>query len=331
MNTEHLFSVGVGAEAPAPFPGASFQIPWNQEAWSEGVVSQSAFPAPGSEPADVTLRAHLYFLRGAGVVSEAVMMGCPPAVLVRVKNFTGQSEGCRCRRLADSAAALPGSSHLLPGSQPCGHTAPVAPAQWPPQCELLLSATVCKARDWARPLPQPSTSAHALGQLLGRQAVCQRWQPSRDNFFIFKPIRVSLVWLWTWAFTGGSPLSLSLRPALALDPVPSSGLLVWISPIRLLLKHKFRPLMGLTLELPGALQLGVMSQPSPGGHWCFFLAHLSGVGLAGYPGWTPTCPLPYPPAPEASLSPRPISQSWVLSLLTPQSISISSKDAFFSC
>ena len=75
---------------------------------------QSAFPAPGSEPADVTLRAHLYFLGGAGVVSEAVMMDCLPEVLVRVKNFTGQSEGCRCRRLADAERIVPQPSLAPP-------------------------------------------------------------------------------------------------------------------------------------------------------------------------------------------------------------------------
>ena len=58
------WGVGVGAEAPAPLPGASFQIPWNQEARSGGVVSQSAFPAPGSEPTDVTLSSPSLLLGG---------------------------------------------------------------------------------------------------------------------------------------------------------------------------------------------------------------------------------------------------------------------------
>lgn len=41
------------------------------------------------------------------------------------------------------------------------------------------------------PLPIP-TSAHALAQLLGRQAVGRR-RKGRDNFFVLKPIPVSLV------------------------------------------------------------------------------------------------------------------------------------------
>lgn len=53
------------------------------------MVSQSAFPGPGSESADVTLSSRSLLLGGAGVISEAVTMDCPPAVVVSVKNVTG--------------------------------------------------------------------------------------------------------------------------------------------------------------------------------------------------------------------------------------------------
>lgn len=83
------------------------------------MVLQSAFPGPGSEPADVTLSSRFLLLGGAGVVSEAVTMDCP-AVVVSVKNVTGQSEGCQ-----DAGASRMLSGRIVP-----------PPSLAPPMCCL---------------------------------------------------------------------------------------------------------------------------------------------------------------------------------------------------
>lgn len=70
--------------------------------------------------------------------------------------------------------------------------------------------------------------------------------------------------------------------------------------------------LGLILELPRALRLGDMSQPSTGWALMPFPSCLSGLGwLASQGGYT-LIPFHIPPAQVAGLGPQSIFQSWVM-------------------
>lgn len=70
--------------------------------------------------------------------------------------------------------------------------------------------------------------------------------------------------------------------------------------------------LGLTLELPRALRLGDMSQPSAGWALMPFPSRLSGLGWLASQGGHTLIPFHVPPAQVAGLGPQPIFQSWVM-------------------